>query len=145
MVSAAVVDASVLVKLFVKEVDSASARLLINRLDRSSVRVVAPIWCHSELANALLQAIYRGDLDLQDAAAGLRELPRFVHIVEAPIRALSRALEMAMLLRMRSIYDVQYLALAEELGCDYWTADERFWQLTRARFPFVRWIGELSH
>jgi predicted nucleic acid-binding protein len=34
--------------------------------------------------------------------------------------------------------------LAEELDCELWTADERFWRLTRTDFPFVRWLGGLS-
>lgn len=40
-------------------------------------------------------------------------------------------------------YDVHYLALAEREGCEYWTADERFWNATRRMFPRVRWLGEM--
>jgi predicted nucleic acid-binding protein len=39
-------------------------------------------------------------------------------------------------------YDAQYVALAEMLGCDLWTADLRLVDTLRAALHFVRWIGD---
>jgi predicted nucleic acid-binding protein len=140
----AVIDASIVVKLFVKEDDSPLARMLINRLERSDDRPVCPVWCRSEVANALIQRIYKGDLATTDVADYVREIPRFVQLIDLPEDVVPRALEIAVQLQLRSIYDVQYLALAESLGCDYWTADERFSRLAGSRFPSARWLGGLG-
>jgi predicted nucleic acid-binding protein len=37
-----------------------------------------------------------------------------------------RAIEIAALTGQRASYDSHYLALAERLGCELWTADDRF-------------------
>ena len=38
----------------------------------------------------------------------------------------ARALQVASKLSQGAVYDAHYLALADILGCEYWTADERF-------------------
>ncbi|MBC8099768.1 MAG: type II toxin-antitoxin system VapC family toxin [Armatimonadetes bacterium] len=38
-----------------------------------------------------------------------------------------RAYELAEQLSLPTAYDAQYLAVAEHLGCDFWTADERLY------------------
>ena len=38
----------------------------------------------------------------------------------------ARAMQIAGQLRQGAVYDAHYLALADILGCEYWTADERF-------------------
>ena len=54
-----------------------------------------------------------------------------------------QALEIAHRFAQGAIYDSQYLALADYLDCELWTADERFWNSTKAAFPRVHWIGEV--
>jgi len=41
-------------------------------------------------------------------------------------------------------YDAQYLALAERLACEFWTADERLFNAVTARFASIRWLGNWS-
>ncbi|MBI5653900.1 MAG: type II toxin-antitoxin system VapC family toxin [Chloroflexi bacterium] len=42
------------------------------------------------------------------------------------------------------VYDCYYLALAELMNCDLWTADERFYNSVKQKFTWVKWIGALS-
>ena len=53
-----------------------------------------------------------------------------------------RALELASRLKQGAVYDAHYLALAESLGCELWTADQRFYRAVSSSVDNVRWIGE---
>ena len=61
---------------------------------------------------------------------------------EEPEGMYDRALALALGLNQSSAYDTAYLALAESLSCEMWTADRRFARSAGTRFPQVRWIGE---
>ena len=55
----------------------------------------------------------------------------------------TRAIELAGDLGQGAAYDSHYLALAEFLECDMWTADGRFYRSAGRGIERVRWIGEL--
>ena len=59
-----------------------------------------------------------------------------------PTHLYNRALELASRLGLGATYDSHYLALAETLGCDLWTADEKFYRAASQAARNVRWIGE---
>lgn len=40
-----------------------------------------------------------------------------------------------------TIHDAHYLALAQTLDCEFWTADERLYNAVRDQLPWVRWLG----
>ena len=52
-------------------------------------------------------------------------------------------MEIASELGQGAVYDSHYLALAELLNCELWTADERFYRATATNWPNVRWIGSI--
>ena len=56
-----------------------------------------------------------------------------------------RALELAGKLGQSKAYDAFYLALAEKLVAEFWTADERLFNRCRKdlKLSWVHWIGEL--
>lgn len=51
-----------------------------------------------------------------------------------------RALSLATRFTLPATYDAHYLALAEELGCEFWTADKRLAGATDGAFPLLRLI-----
>lgn len=53
-----------------------------------------------------------------------------------------RAVDLADTFGQSASYDAHYLALAEHLGCELWTADEKFRNATKGTFKWVRWVGE---
>ena len=55
-----------------------------------------------------------------------------------------RALELASQLNQGAVYDAHYLALAESLDCEIWTADQRLYRAVGPVFDNVRWIGNFT-
>ncbi len=136
-----VVDASLVVKWLVWEPDSGSARALARTWAGDGVTPTAPYLMPVEVSNALHRRVLRGELTVADAARLLEAmLTSGVELLATP-RLHSRALELAGLLGQGAVYDSHYLALAETLDCDLWTADERFWRAA-SRSARVHWIGE---
>ncbi len=52
------------------------------------------------------------------------------------------ALVLADALGLPATYDAHYLALAERVGCEVWTDDQRLLRQVATSLPFVRWIGD---
>lgn len=136
-----VVDASLVVKLFVPEQYSDQAKSLASSWEADGTLLVAPDFMASEFATALRKKIQEGGLDALEA----RNLISVLYdsgIDFRPSRLLhDRAIELAVELNQRLAYDCHYLALAESMNCDFWTADEPFYRAARSSYPHVRWIG----
>ena len=60
------------------------------------------------------------------------------------MRLHQRGLEIANLLQRPAVYDSIYLALAEALGGELWTADRNFFRAASAEFSNARWLGEAN-
>jgi predicted nucleic acid-binding protein len=139
-----VVDSSVAIKWLVTEHDSEFAFFLLRTWRRQQIVPLMPQWAQLEVANSLLQLVIRGQMDSTDAVIHLTELARFVTCVESSQGHSGRALMYAQRLGLRAVYDLHFLVLAQELGCELWTADERFWRTVSGEFPFVRWLGNVT-
>lgn len=138
-----VVDASLAVKWIVAEVDSDKADAVAMSWKQSGVRLVAPHLLPMEVANVLHRAVVDGKLVLDEAK---RLMSRFLgSAVDLTYDSAShtRAMEIASELGQGAVYDSHYLALAELLNCELWTADERFYRATATNWPNVRWIGSI--
>ncbi len=139
-----VVDASLAFKWLVPEENSDKARQLARTWDSEGTQPVAPHLMPVEVANALHRRVVRTELTVDEATRlmenllatgiGLRETPE-LH---------SRALRLAHSLHQDAVYDAHYLALAETLGCELWTADEKFYRASSPRVGNVRWLGEVN-
>jgi predicted nucleic acid-binding protein len=68
----------------------------------------------------------------------LLRYPVILHFDEA---LLKRGYELAAELNRPTAYDSQYLALAERLSCDFWTADERIFNSVSSKNTHIHWLG----
>ncbi len=142
--SEVVVDASLAVGWVVTEEHSNAARLLLQDWQARTMRRVVPGWFAAEVANVLYRRIRRQELTLQRAQAGLDAILDEVVAVDVGPAHAKRAMELALACGLPASYDALYLALAEERGCEVWTADERFWNSARRTLSWVRWVGEIT-
>jgi len=138
-----VVDSSFAIKWLISEPDSLLAIRQLAMWKRERLDRLMPRWAQLEGANSLLQIVHRQQLGVIDAVAHLSELPRFVPLIDSSIEHSRRALVLHHL-GLHAVYDLHSLALAEELGCELWTADQRFGTPVSSQFPFVTWLGAIA-
>jgi predicted nucleic acid-binding protein len=53
-------------------------------------------------------------------------------------------MELTAELKQDAVYDAHYLALAEALNCELWTADERFYRAAISGHTQVKWLGSFT-
>lgn len=98
----------------------------------------------AEVTNVLHRHIRGGDLSI-DVAFGLLDYLMTLEIeLHETDHLHHRALELASLLNQGAAYDSHYLALAETLDCDLWTADQRLQRTASPLGPTVHWLGEFA-
>ena len=139
-----VVDASIVVKWLITEEDSPVALAALKSWRTEGTRLSAPYFMLAEVTNVLHRHVRGGDLSL-DVAFGLldRLLTLEIQLHETD-HLHHRALELASLINQGAAYDSHYLALAETLDCDLWTADRRLQRTAGPLTPNVHWLGELT-
>lgn len=135
------VDASFVVSLLTPEPWSTQALALWEKWARAGALVVAPTLLRYELTSALRRKVARGILAQDDALRALKEgLALSIAFHDAPELSL-RAFELATQFGWAATYDAHYLALAESLGAELWTADERFVRTVQPTFSFVHHVS----
>lgn len=137
MSAAAVVDASVLVKLFLQEPDSQAARALVG----SGRALLGPEHTTVEVASAMVRRFRTGGLTRSEAEQALAAVRQFFlrgsFALTADADLLPRAEEIA-LDSKHALKDCLYVALAEREKCDLVTADVTLLVRAGAQFQFVR-------
>ena len=139
-----VVDASLTVKWLVEEDDSDKAHAVLQSWVAQDVTRIAPYLLPFEVANVLHRRVLRGELNVGDSIRLISRLLESRLELHQPPGLHVRALQLASQLNQGAAYDAHYLALAESVGCELWTADERFYRAVGPGGSNVRWIGEFG-
>jgi predicted nucleic acid-binding protein len=142
--SQVVVDASMAVKWVLEEPLTSEARAALIVWQTRGVRRIVPSWFGCEVSNVLYKRVLKGALTIPDAQIAVDALLRDVTVHDIEPDVSKRGLAIAYQLGNPASYDAHYVALAERLGCEIWTADERFWNASVASFPFVKWLGTVT-
>lgn len=141
-----VVDASLALKWIYDEPDSFQALSLLTQWTKEKVSIRVPSLLAYEITNSLYQQVRSGKSTIEAAKQNLTEtLLQGLTFVFLPDLSLNlRAMELTHHYGLRATYDTHYLALAEQEGCELWTADTRMWRVVKDHLPWVRWLGEYS-
>ncbi len=139
-----VVDASLALKWLVGEEDSEKATALLRSWGRGGRQLVAPHLLAAEVTNALHRKVVQGDLERAQAIRLIERLTALPFELHDSPGLHRRALELAGELGQGASYDCHYLALAEALECELWTADDRFYRAARTAFASVRSLSEVD-
>ena len=137
------VDASVAVKWILDEERSDLAMALYDAVVQAGQSIVAPPLLPLEVTNILRQRMRaNAGLSLIDATDQLNDFLALPIEYHNPVGLHFQALVLADALGLPATYDAHYLALAENLGCELWTDDQRLIRHVATSLPFVRWIGD---
>jgi predicted nucleic acid-binding protein len=138
-----VVDASVAVKWVVSETLSDQATALLATALAQPLFV--PPHFYGEVANALHRRTMRTTptaLTPIEARAALNQFLSLSGIdVITPRDLYRRGFTLAQTLRVGAVYDSLYVAAAELIGGEFWTADQNFVDVVASQAPWVRWLG----
>ena len=136
------VDANLVIALVTVEAFSSKVLALWREWTLADVQLAAPGLLRCEVVSALHRKVIQGILDLEDARQALKKAMALDIQYRDSSDLSLQAFELAARCQRPAAYDAHYLALAEHLGCSFWTADERLYNTIRAEFPLVHWLGE---
>jgi predicted nucleic acid-binding protein len=137
------VDATVAIKWLLIEERSEQAVALYDTTVQARQAIVAPHLLPLEVTNILRQRMRAKDgPSLIDATMLLDDFLKLPIEFHNPGGLHRPALVLADALSLPAAYDAHYLALAEYLGCELWTDDQRLLRQVGDRLPFVRWIAD---
>ncbi len=125
--AAIVVDASVMVALYIDEPLSAAARAALVRSREAGDDLHAPDLILVECANAFWKRVGRGELDRDSAMAAISNLSTLEDLNCHPLdeQLTPQALSLA-IAHSLTAYDAAYAALAVQLGATVISGDSRF-------------------
>ncbi len=137
------VDASVVVRLVVDALDSERVHALWTRWQAQGRVLVAPSLLYYEVANALFRYEQAGELTGEEGQQALGAALTLPVELSSGAAVHVEAVLLARRLGLKATYDAHYLALAERLGAEFWTADRRLARQVAPSLPWVREIGSI--
>jgi len=143
--AAVVIDANLAVGLVRQMTFSLSFHHKMEQWFLGGVNIAVPGLWDYEVATALRKLWSLGALSADQATAGLEMLLRLaLDRHPANKELLLAALRWAERLGQSKAYDSQYIALAEQIGAELWSADQRLVNALQAQgVNWAHWIGEV--
>ena len=138
------VDANLVLKLVLTEADSVQAETLWAQWISENREIVAPYLLAFEVTSVIRTKVHRqvisSDAGDQAFDAVHTQGVKLLH----PDGLHQRAWELAKRFNRPQAYDSHYLALAEMLSLELWTADKRLYNAVKDALPWVKWLGDFQ-
>lgn len=137
------IDASIAVKWVIQgETFRRRARQLLRESQAAGISLIAPPLFEMETDSVIQTRLVEGRVTPEVADQTWALLDRApVTIVTHP-RLRVRAREIARQFTQRKVYDSTYAALADLRGCEFWTADQVFYEAVKERLAFVKYLPD---
>ena len=120
------------------------ARNILIHWKQNNFHLAAPALFHYELVAVMRRSVYQNRITPDKATQLLEQVLTFPVELHFEDTLLKRAFELATIHNRPTAYDSQYLAVAEKLGCEFWTADERLYNAVHPTLSWVKWLGHFS-
>lgn len=109
---------------------------------KQETALLAPSLFRSEITAVVRKAVFQERITHHQGRDLLERLLSFPVKFHEDTDLLKTAYELAEKYKRPRAYDAQYLALAERMDCEFWTADERMFNAINAKFSLIRWLGD---
>jgi predicted nucleic acid-binding protein len=136
-------DASFMLTLAFEDAHWEEASSWMDQAFHDAYEYFVPPLFYAEITSAVRRRVFAKRISPADGALFLDKLLAWPAIVSQEDNSTFQrsAYRLATRFNQPRAYDAQYLALADLLGCQLWTADERLYNNVRRQLPWVRWIG----
>jgi predicted nucleic acid-binding protein len=137
------VDASLIVKWEIPEEYDDLADAFAQECNSIGITYIAPDFVFAEASSGIRRQVFRGLIPVMHGLRAVAALSRI------PIKRYTchdlylDAWRLAQTNDRSSLYDCYYLALAEQRGCDFWTADDKFFNAV-GNHPHVKHIKDFT-
>ena len=144
MTSPICVDAGILLKLVLPEPDSHLAEALWQSWVKEGIQPVAPQLFPFEVTAVLRKLTHRGLVQTEIGEKTLEKALQFDVTLQTFAGIHERAWRLATEFSRPTAYDTHYLALAENLGCPFWTADQKLFNAVSEKLDWVNFLGNFK-
>jgi len=139
-----VVDASVILKWFLPEPDSADADFLLEQFLNGEAELIAPDLILIETASALWKrAVLLDEFSSEESSFVYRDLLTLPISLTSTAALADAAFQLA-ITHSHPVYDAVYCALAMERGCDLITADQTLANKLGRTLSFIRPLSTIK-
>jgi predicted nucleic acid-binding protein len=140
-----VVDSSVSIKWYLRDEDlTLEADAIRRHAAERAATVVAPSLARYEVARSLATASRVGRINRMQAAENVQHyLTIGISLDADPDWLITQAWERSLQLPIAT-YDAVYVALAERIGMEVVTADEKFYKAVSPLVACVHWLGDIQ-
>ncbi len=139
-----VIDASIALRWLLPDPLSEACWNFFERSTNAGYYFTAPTLLTYEVVSGLTKAVYFKNISPEEARKNLLQFSSLEPLLVGANDVLSqRAFEWTLRMNRVAAYDSFYLALAESITCELWTADKRLYHAARdAHLGWVRWVEE---
>jgi predicted nucleic acid-binding protein len=138
-----VIDASLVIKAILPNEENTACQAALAEL--TAARLAAPaLWVY-EITSTFAKAVHFGQITQEEGSAAIHQaLALGVEIIPPDETQSLLAFQWTLKLKRAAAYDSFYLAIAEALEADFWTADRRLFRSLEAEKPgWLHWVGEM--
>lgn len=138
-----VFDSNILLRMVLPSQKDPDAEALWIHCSNSAIEVVVPSLGVSEAMARIRRHVSQGRLTAEEGDAVFEELIALVASVRIETVQLG-AWEVAKLFNRPDTYDCEFYALAERVGAELWTADDRFVNAMEQRPEWVKRLTDIQ-
>lgn len=142
--SSVCIDANIVVNALTPGPYSIQAINLVDLWGRQQITLLAPSLLGFEVTSALRRMVYQKMINPEHGESAFTAFRQLAIRYSSRGEIFRQAWQLAKELDRPRAYDTAYLAVARLNQCDFWTADERLFNVAQPVYPWVRWITEAS-
>ncbi|NCC35632.1 MAG: PIN domain-containing protein [Chloroflexia bacterium] len=140
-----VIDANILIAFGLSDEPlHTQAQQRLSAWAASRTMLIAPRLFRSEVTAVIRKAVYQQRLEHEQGRIMLARLLIYPIALYEDDALLKAAYDLAEAYKRPRAYDTQYLALAQRLSCEFWTADERLFNAVKDQVAGIRWLGHVQ-